>query len=165
MKSHLYLVYIMLPVIAKAVSATVLPVGAIADVDASTDSYAKSSSANGGTNERRQQRVNTSRCSTICGTPVVEDCNDLLLDQSQDPNSLCAAPLNDVAVAIGSCGFAYVNPIDNGEKCVSSTDFQRAAKQLVSDCAQGMHFGGCFELSDGTFICNFNKDSSCKPLL
>ena len=165
MKSHLYLVYIILPVIAKNASATVLPVGAIAHVDASTDSYAKSSSANGGTNERRGQRVNTSRCSTICGTPSVDDCNTLLLDQSQNPNSICAAPLNNNAVAIGSCGFAYVNPIDNGEKCVSSTDFQTAAKQLVSYCAQGMHVGGCFELSDGTFICNFNTDTSCKPRL
>ena len=105
MKAHLYLVYIMLPVIAKNASATVLPVGAIAHVAASTDSYAESSSANGGTNERRQQRVNTSRCSTLCGTPALDDCNTLLLDQSQDPNSLCAAPLNNVAVAIGSCGF------------------------------------------------------------
>jgi hypothetical protein len=165
MKSHLYLVYIILPVIAKKASATVLPVGAIALVDASTDSYAKSSSANGGTNERRGQRVNTSRCSTICGTPVLADCNDLLLDQAQNPNSICAAPLNDVGVAIGSCGLAYVNPIDNGQKCVSSTEFQKAAKQLVSDCAKGMHFGGCFELSDGTFICNFNTESSCKPRL
>jgi hypothetical protein len=155
----------MLPVIAKNASATVLPVGVIALVDVSTDSYAKSSSAYGATNERRGQRVNTSRCSTICGTPAWADCNNLLLDQAQNPNSICAAPLNNVAVAIGSCGFAYVNPIDNGEKCVSSTDFQQAAKQLVSDCAKGMHFGGCFELSDGTFICNFNTDSSCKPLL
>lgn len=165
MKFYLYLVYIMLPVIAKQATATILPIGTSAYVETSTDSHAKSFSANSGTTERRSQRPNTSRCSTTCGNPSLEDCTALLLDQSHDPSSICAAADDNNATAVGSCGFAYVNPFDNGEKCISSSEFVKIAKQLVSDCAKGMHVGGCFELSDGTFVCNFNTNSLCHPLL
>ena len=159
MKSHLYLVYVTLAIITKPWTATALPT-------TNVDINSNSSPGNGETIERRQQRPNTSWCSTVCGSSRVADCTALLLNKLHSPpQAICATVDNDVAGNFGKCGFAYINPFDTDMKCLSGSELQEFGKQLVQDCAKDQGFGGCFMLSDGTFLCNFDPESSCHQLI
>ena len=166
MKFHVYLACAALSVLANpAIQATVLPIGTAAHVETSTGTPAQSSDSNA--NERRTQRPNRSRCSTTCGSPTLNECTAFLETQPDNSSiSICAGAESSGTGEVGDCAFAYINQADNGERCISGSEFHAAAAQLVNDCVKGMNVGGCLLLSDGSFVCNYNRDlQPCHPLL
>ena len=88
-----------------------------------------------------------------------------LFDIAHDPQTICAAAENSKTTHLASCGFSYVVPFGTEERCVSASELLKVATQLFHDCAEEQGWGGCYMLSDGTFLCNFNTGSQCQPLL
>ena len=66
---------------------------------------------------------------------------DVLLDLAHNPQTICAAAENIEMTHLASCGFSYVVPFGTEERCVSASELQKVAKQLLHDCAEEQGFG------------------------
>jgi hypothetical protein len=102
--------------------------------------------------EGRAGRPHTSRCSTTCGSPSLQDCIRLLSDQfhNNPPLYICTPPERAAFLSNGSYGLSYVNNHDDQTLCIATNDMLKFSTQLFHGCAECQGVGGCFLLDDGS---------------
>lgn len=114
--------------------------------------------------KERRQITGRLFCDPTCGSPLPQDCIDLLYMLSTTKEPVCASTRITYTVP-GNCAISFQIVPNGGEEetCIDMDLFEEVANYVFHNCitpATGVE-GGCFEFGDGSSICNHGPNSTC----